>query len=521
VVLQTIALNARALTGAELAAAGIGGDATRPFEIWAHVGVPPEQVARIGRPPRPVGLLGLVVEEDRAIKVGDVRQHPRHLGLPPQHPAIRSLLAVPIRFRAQVVGNLYLANKEGAGEFTLEDQHLAEMLAARAGGAVETARRYAAEGRAHAWLQDVIDQMPEGVLLMDAAGHITMQNRLLRSFMNAASPIADRFGNAVTIDLRDPAGTRLAPDHLPVVKAIADREVTVGRELVGRQGGDRSVPLLVSAAPILMANGTVAGAVMVCHDISALKEVERLRGEWASIVAHELGQPISVIVLRSSLLLQGHLSAEQRDSVERITSSAHTLTRMVSDLMDASLVEGGHLRVTLSRLDLGRLLMDVSERVPLAAARTRIHTPAAVCVFVKGDADRLEQVMTNLLSNAVRYAAPETDIGVNLRVDGEQAHVTVTNLGAGIPADELSFVFERFARSRSTGAGAVKGLGLGLYIARGLVTAHGGRIWVDSVPGDVTTFHFTIPLDGPPVAVAPLPPKDSDPSSRGARQESS
>jgi PAS domain S-box-containing protein len=495
-VLHTIALNARTLTNAELAGAGIGGDDTHPFEIFAHVGMTPAQVDAIGRQPRPIGVLG----ENKSIRLRDVREHPKHGGFPAHHPAITSFLAVPIRFRGHVVGNLYLGNKQGADEFTVEDQQMAEMLAVRAGSAVETARLYAAEGRAHAWLQAVLDQMPESIMLMDAQGRITMQNRSMHALIDATTPVVDRFGNSVTIDVRSPSGERLAADDLPIVRAIADRTVTVGQELFVRTQ-DQLMPLLVSASPILMDSGDLAGAVMVFQDITTLKELERLREEWTSIVAHDLRQPISVITLRSSLLLRGRLTHDQRDSVEQIASSVQSLSRMVTDLSDASLLESDRLRVTLDRLDLCELLEDIAERVPSTASRTTTQTPPGVRVFVKGDAQRLEQVMWNLLSNAAKYAPPETKIGLHLGVEDGHAHVRVTNTGPGIPSDELPYVFSRFGRSRSADASQVKGLGLGLYIAKGLVTAHRGRIWAESVPGDLTTFHITLPLDGPAGAV--------------------
>jgi signal transduction histidine kinase len=267
-----------------------------------------------------------------------------------------------------------------------------------------------------------------------------------------------------------------------------------------------------------MEDGSLAGAVMVFQDISTMKELERLREEWASIVAHDLRQPISVIALRCSVLLRSRLAPAQRDGVEQIANSVHSLSRMVSDLMDASLLESDRLHVKLDRLDLGRLLHDVVERVPAARARTKTRTPQDVRVFVRGDAQRLEQVMANLLSNAAKYAAPDTTIDVELHVDGPNAEVTVTNAGAGIPEDELPFVFHRFARSRTVGSSAVKGLGLGLYIAKGLVTAHHGQIWADSVPGGLTSFHFTIPLDGVPVPADPWPPGDAGSPSLAAQE---
>ncbi len=266
------------------------------------------------------------------------------------------------------------------------------MLAARAGVAIETARLYAAEGRAHAWLQAVVDQMPEGIVLMDAEGRVTMENQALRVLTNARPPVQDRFGNSVTIDLRHPSGEPLAPDDFPIVKALVNRDITWGQEFIGRRIDDRLAPFLVSAAPILTGDRKLAGAVMVFQDISPLKELERMREEWASIIAHDLRQPISVIALRSALLQRAPLSEEQRNDVRQIHASAERLNRMTSDLMDASLLETRRMQVTLERLDLCQFLRDVVQRVPPGASRTKVRTPSDIQLFIKGDAQRLEQV---------------------------------------------------------------------------------------------------------------------------------
>jgi len=519
-VLQTIALNAKNLTGAEFAVAGIGAEPTRPFEIWTFVGMSPEQADTLGRPPRPADLLGLVSTENRSVRLRDLREHPAHRGFPPHDPEMRSFLWVPIRYRGQVAGDLYLANKQGGAEFTEEDQRIVEMLASRAGGAIETARLYAAEGRAHAWLQAVVDQMPEGIVLMDAEGRVTVENQALRVITNVRPPAPDRFGNLMTIDLRRPSGEPVAPDDMPIVKAMVDREIIWGEEFIGRRIDDRLMPFLVSAAPILTADKKPAGAMMVFQDISTLKELERTREEWATIIAHDLRQPISVIALRSALLQRARLSDQQLHDVRQIHASAEHLSRMTSDLMDASLLETRRMQVTLERLDLCQFLRDVVQRVPVGAGRIRIQAPSDARLFIKGDAQRLEQVLTNLLSNAVKYGAPETDIGLELRSAHGNAEILVTNLGAGIPPDDLSILFDRYVRSRAANTGTTRGLGLGLYIARGLVEAHKGHIWAESVPG-VTTFHVVIPLDGPP-APAEAPASDetgaSHPELHGVRR---
>jgi signal transduction histidine kinase len=250
-----------------------------------------------------------------------------------------------------------------------------------------------------------------------------------------------------------------------------------------------------------MADGKRGGAAMVLEDISAIKELERTREEWASIVAHDLRQPISIITLRSALLLRTSLNDEQREDVQQIRSAVNRLNRMASDLMDAALLESHRMQVTLARLDLGQLLHDVVARVPRAARRAKVRTPREHHVYIKGDAHRLEQVVANLLSNAVKYGTPDTEILVELTYGDRQANVVVVNRGPGIPPEELPLVFDRYVRSHRSRAQAATGLGLGLYIAKGLVQAHGGRIWAESIPNDVTRFHISIPLDGPPVSV--------------------
>ena len=319
----------------------------------------------------------------------------------------------------------------------------------------------------------------------------------LGSLAHADVPESDS-GRRRSIELSLPSGERLSPGDIPAARAAADGEVTVRRDLVARGPDNRPVRLLVSAAPILKHDGSLDGAVMVCQEVSAGRELQRVRDEWTSIVAHELRQPISVIAVRCSLLLRGRLSPEQRDSLEQIARSVQTLGRMVTDLMDASLLESDRLRVMFDRVDVGDLLRDVVRRTPFAAARTRTAFPQDRRLFVRGDAQRLEQVMSNLLSNAVKYAPPDSEIIVGLDGTDGQAHIRVFNAGEPIPEEELPFVFNRFARARTAGTRKVKGLGLGLYIAKGLVTAHHGRIWAESAAGQGTTFHVALPLDGLP-----------------------
>jgi signal transduction histidine kinase len=222
-------------------------------------------------------------------------------------------------------------------------------------------------------------------------------------------------------------------------------------------------------------------------------QIHRLRDEWAAIVAHDLQQPINNIVLRAELLLRGGSEERRREDVEQIRASIKRLSRMVNDLSEASLLETSRLRLVPERLDLRTLAADIVDRVPGAASRTTILAPHDE-VFVRADGGRLEQVLANLLSNALKYGAAAPPVELAIEELNGSARVSVTNQGSAIPADEIPHLFERYARTRGARAGTAKGSGLGLYIAKGLVEAHGGRIWVESST-DKTAFRFTLPLD--------------------------
>lgn len=238
-------------------------------------------------------------------------------------------------------------------------------------------------------------------------------------------------------------------------------------------------------------NGTIA-------DITHIKELERLRDEWTSIVAHDLRQPIGVISMASEIIpdLRPDERDEEQAMVQRIQSASRTLMRMVDDLMDMSLLEARRLKLERTWIDPETLVRGCVERVaPSAAARIKIQAsgpPASVSV----DAMRIEQVLDNLLSNAEKYGDPKAPIELRVARGEQEVEIAVTNYGKGIEPGELSRIFDRFVRSKATQRSGVHGLGLGLYISRGIIEAHGGRMWADSVR-DKTTFHIALAAAAP------------------------
>lgn len=487
-VLLVVLLQAQTLTQARYAALGLGTDPTRPFERWVYAGMTAEQAERIGRAPRPVGLLGAVALQARAVRLGDIAESHERVGFPPGHPPMHSFLGVPILYEGRSRGNLYLADKQGGGEFTAEDQQALELLAARAGTALETARLYHETTQATTWLRAAVDGIPEAVILVDAAGRI--------SFNAAARELApaEEAGAPSRLPLYEPAGAPLADDALPLSRALREGATTIGMECVGQTRRGPRVPLLVSASPLRDGHGRLVGAVCVLRDISSLKEIERLREQWTAVVAHELRQPVQIVHACARTIARA--GASERDpltakSAARILAAAERLERMIKDLLDAARIEARQLSLHSESIDVGAVLAEVVARIADTTDRSLRLDVAPALPRVRGDARRIEQIAENLLTNALKYGDPRGPIVVEVRPHGHEVVVSTINQGQRLPPAEIDCLFKRFYRSRAVAA--VEGLGLGLYIAHGLVEAHGGRIWVES--GDTSTsFRFTLPL---------------------------
>ncbi|HXD97108.1 MAG TPA: ATP-binding protein [Candidatus Acidoferrum sp.] len=488
-VLNVIARQSQVLTGAEFVAIGIGTDPDVPFDPFVSIGMLDSMAAAVGHTPRPVGLLGKVAREGRALRVRDASADPEYRGTPPGHPRIGSLMGVPIRFRGKSVGNIYVANKQGAAEFSDVDLTLMEIVASRAGTAIETASLYDQQARERAWLQAVIDQMPEGVVLANASGTLVHRNRAAQELFGARE-----HEGALRIDLRSPDGRPMSAGEIPLARAVATGESTDRLELVVPGPAGTLIPITVSACPVQDAQGRRLGGAMLLHDISVFKELERLREEWASIVAHDLRQPLTATTYSLKVLRAAadRLSPPERDALERSAASMVRMGTMIQDLLDMSRLEARRMRIEAQRFDVIKLARDVVDGLGGREARINLVF-SSDAVMAWADPNRVTQVLGNLLSNARKHGSPGTPITVGIEARGQVVEVRVANQGSGIPPDEIPRLFTRFARARRTQAEDTPGLGLGLYIAKGLVEAQGGRIWAESIPGATTTFSFTLP----------------------------
>lgn len=349
------------------------------------------------------------------------------------------------------------------------------------------------------WLQTVVDHAPVGILLSpDPTGRTVFANPRAEKLFGR--PIVPEEGIAqYRGQLSHPDGKPFTVEDTLAMRLLRGETIS-GEEIIIRQPSGREIHVLASATLVHDERARTIGAVAVFEDITALKELERRREEWTSVVAHDLRQPVTVIVGYATSLLrnEANVSVEQRPKIEHILTAARNLNKLVADLLDVSRIEARRVVLQLQPTDLPKLVSNVVERMNAVEAPTGNRHPIQVKVIgsippALADPMRIEQILGNLLSNAVKYGTPEGEITITVRQQDDHALVAVTNWGPGIPPDEVARIFTRFYRTWDARAGREAGLGLGLYITKGIVEAHHGRIWVESIPNQTTTFSFTLP----------------------------
>ncbi len=230
------------------------------------------------------------------------------------------------------------------------------------------------------------------------------------------------------------------------------------------------------------------------REIQVLREMDRLRAEWIANVSHELRTPLGLIKLFTTALLHQSLDpTEHKDFLNDIDEETDKLTHIVDNLLDLSRLQSGRLHLERHAIELGELTQTIVGRLRTHTPHHTIELDFPNTLIALADTRRIEQVLRNLLSNAVKYSPEGGIITVRGRKGNGQAIIQVNDEGIGIPAHDLEKIFERFYRVRDARTQSVDGVGVGLAVCRGIVQAHDGEIWAESVPGHGSTFTFTLP----------------------------
>jgi PAS domain S-box-containing protein len=363
-------------------------------------------------------------------------------------------------------------------------------------------------------LQTMLDALPSGVYLVQGKqARLVFANRAACEVWGVdwqvGQPFED-FLQAHRIHVLGSDGHELTRDDLATFRALrSGQPISQYQEVVRRPDGT-TVPLLFNAVvlpahliqPLQSAESEAKGILVVMHDITSLKDSEQLKDEFIGMAAHELRNPLTALKgFVETLLIQSRpgrgmpLTGWQQETLGEIEIATDRLVELTEALLDVTRIQAGRLILSFASYDLVSLVRKVVQRVQEGAPQHGIGLQTKLeSLVVSLDAFRIEQVLLNLLHNAVKYSPARGSITVTLEANQEQNQVVmqVQDHGIGIPAEQQPLLFQRFARAYNVQG--IAGVGLGLYLCRELVERHGGRIWFESVEGQGSTFFVALPI---------------------------
>jgi len=343
----------------------------------------------------------------------------------------------------------------------------------------------AAAAEAHARQDALFDSMIEGVLVLDDDGRIQFANRAFAQMFATTGVLRGR--------------TLLEAVRLHEVVEIVEQAGQEGRviDFELRLPGEPEQWLQINAAALTSVDRRRLGTILVFHDLSRIKKLERTRQEFVANVSHELRTPLSHIKGYVETLLDGAKDDPEVSTrfLQTIARNAERLKLLIEDLLTISELESGRVTLNLQTVALRPLIQKIFDDFKArAAGRGVTLTNGAQELSVRADSIRLEQVLSNLVDNAIKYGRADGLVLVAASPgENGKVEISVKDDGPGLPAEALERVFERFyrvdkARSREQG-----GTGLGLSIVKHIIQTHGGRVWAISEPGNGATFFFTLP----------------------------
>ena len=507
-------------------------DESGQVEDYLVLGMTPDEAEQLWQTPEGPKLFEYLNALPGPLRGGDLREFASSIGIHEFHSPVHftAFMAAPILHRGVRLGNIYVGSDEPGWEFTQEDEETLAVFASQAAQVIANARRHRDEKRARADLETLIDTSPVGVAVFDmktgAAVSFNREARRIVDGLRSPDQPPEELLGVLTVRRAD--GNEVSLEEFPLAEVLSTSDTVRAEEIVMEVPDGRSVTVLLNATPIRSEEGEVESVIVTMQDMTPLEEMERLRAEFLGMVSHELRTPLTSIMGSAVAMLDASSDldpAESRQFLRIIVDQANNMRELIGDLLDVARIETGTLPVDPAPAELAALVDRARSVFLNAGGRNNLDIDLAPDLpLVKADGRRIVQVIGNLLSNAARHSPESSVIRVAAVKDGTHVEISVVDEGRGIPAERLPHLFRKFPREDDDPGGDT---GLGLAICKGIVEAHGGRIWAESEgPGLGARFTFTVPaadeapvgrhrhIEGPreePVEGEPVLVVDDDP----------
>ena len=415
-------------------------------------------------------------------------------------------IVTPLVSRGQPIGVLCLA-QQGMAESDHAPTHgkteqLIASFAYFAATAIENARLYDDAWEKRRELEAVLAGIGDGVVVADPDLHLILMNPVAQEIL--ALEEEPPVGVPLRPYLSSPGFADLLAETLQSQReVIRELDLELARRDATAEAGRGPRTYGALASPVLDAAGAVSGVVAVLRDITAQKELERMKSNFLSVVSHELRTPLHSIKGFVEIILMGKtgpVTELQEDFLKTVRSQTTVLQKMIDDLLEFSRMEAGRVKLHLSEVSLPAMAQSVATRLAPLAEEAGLQLSLDLLdplPEIDGDRVRLEQVLTNLVENAIKFTPAGGRILVSGQRAGERVRLTVADTGIGIPPEEQARIFDRFYQVDGSERRAYRGTGLGLSICKHIVERHNGRIWVESdgVSGHGSRFHVELPVE--------------------------
>lgn len=407
------------------------------------------------------------------------------------------MLTVPITYHSKALGVIKVSHRDSA--YNTHEAKLLRLVASRLAVIIENWELYnEVNARRERW-EAVFTFTEEGILIFDrdtkvvgfnpAASKLTgftMQEAIGRSFHDVVKAMT-------------PEGTSMAM-LTPLRKVLQEGEVVTKRQQLIETKNGQALWTEISCSPIFDDSGNVTSGIVIISNIQREQEVEAVKSDFISIVSHELRTPLTAIKGFLSMLVQkdfGPLTDRQLYFMERVYQTNQRMIHLVEDLLDASYIESGKIKLKIAPTAVEPLINDVVaelaskgfERQIMLKINRKHKLP-----LVLADEVRLRQILVNLVDNAIKYSLPKSEVSIDFKAQGNELVISVKDEGVGITPAHLERLFQKFGRIYNPMSVQAGGTGLGLYIVKNLVESHGGKIWVSSREGKGSRFSFTLPI---------------------------